>query len=66
MLGDRRKFPIMLIVPNFESLRAWADHKGLAYGDDAALLALPDVTAKLEREVRKRLEYWNKLRAERE
>ena len=24
MLGDKRKFPIMLVVPNMETVRAWA------------------------------------------
>ena len=29
MLGDRRPFPIMLIVPNFENLAAWAAQEGI-------------------------------------
>jgi long-chain acyl-CoA synthetase len=55
MLGDRRRFPIMLVVPNFDNLRAWADHKGLVYGSDAELLGLAEVEAKMDREVRKTL-----------
>jgi long-chain acyl-CoA synthetase len=55
MLGDRRKFPIMLVVPNVDRLRAWAAHKKLPAPDDASLLALPDVEAKMDREVRKTL-----------
>ncbi|HEU5358724.1 MAG TPA: long-chain fatty acid--CoA ligase [Gemmatimonadales bacterium] len=50
MLGDKRKFPIMLVVPNFGNLQAWARHKQLAFADDAALIALPEVRSKLERE----------------
>ncbi|HEU4699703.1 MAG TPA: long-chain fatty acid--CoA ligase [Gemmatimonadales bacterium] len=55
MLGDRRKFPIMLVVPNLEPLRAWAHHKQLAFGSDAELLELPETYTKMEREVRKTL-----------
>lgn len=55
MLGDRRKFPIMLVVPNFEALRAWAAQQGLTAPDDRALLALPQVADKMDREVRKQL-----------
>jgi long-chain acyl-CoA synthetase len=51
VLGDQRKFPIILVVPNFEQLERWAKERNLAYGSRAALLALPDVIAKLEREV---------------
>jgi long-chain acyl-CoA synthetase len=53
MLGDRRKFPLMLIVPNFANLEAWAKHKGLAYADHSALAKLPEARAKIEREVLK-------------
>jgi long-chain acyl-CoA synthetase len=51
MLGDRRKFPIILIVPNFEQLEAWAKYRRLAYTSQTQLLTLPDVKAKMEREV---------------
>ncbi|HXF96616.1 MAG TPA: long-chain fatty acid--CoA ligase [Gemmatimonadales bacterium] len=51
MLGDKRKFPIMLVVPNFENLERWARERGLAYRSRAELIALPDVQAKVEREV---------------
>jgi long-chain acyl-CoA synthetase len=55
MLGDRRKFPIMIVVPNLDRLKAWAIHKGLIAPDERSLLALPDVGAKMDREVRKTL-----------
>jgi len=51
VLGDRRKFPIILVVPNFEQLEPWAKERNLAYGSRSELLALPDVRAKMEREV---------------
>jgi long-chain acyl-CoA synthetase len=55
MLGDRRKFPIMIVVPNLDRLKAWAAHKGLIAPDERSLLALPEVGAKIDREVRKTL-----------
>ncbi len=53
MLGDRRKFPIMLVVPNIGNLKAWAARKNIRFdGDDvAAFLALEPVHAKMDREV---------------
>jgi long-chain acyl-CoA synthetase len=55
MLGDRRPFPIMLVVPNPEPLRAWAARHGLPTDDVERLVARPEVHTKLEREVRKTL-----------
>jgi long-chain acyl-CoA synthetase len=55
MLGDRRPFPIMLVVPNPDALRAWAAREGLPGDDVAHLVTLADVRTKLEREVRKTL-----------
>jgi long-chain acyl-CoA synthetase len=55
MLGDRRKFPIMIVVPNLDRLKAWAANKGLLTPDDRSLLALPEVASKIDREVRKTL-----------
>jgi long-chain acyl-CoA synthetase len=55
MLGDRRPFPIMLIVPHAEPLREWAAQKGLNDGGLEQLLTLPEVRNKLEGEVRQML-----------
>src|SRR5438552_3048669 len=51
VLGDKRKFPIILIVPSYEQLEKWAATRGLSAASHAALLALADVKAKIEREV---------------
>ena len=55
MLGDRRPFPIMLIVPNGDTLKAWATRHALPTDDLEGLVRLPEVHGKLEREVRKTL-----------
>jgi long-chain acyl-CoA synthetase len=53
MLGDRRKFPIMLVVPNLDTLKAWAARKNIRFDPDdvPALLAQDAVRAKMDREV---------------
>jgi long-chain acyl-CoA synthetase len=56
MIGDRRNFPIMLLVPNVPVLREWAKHHQLMVTDDDALLAHPDTLEKLEREVKRTLQ----------
>ena len=53
MLGDRRKFPIMLIVPNQGQLEAWAERKGVHAESWVALLASPEVQAKMDRELKR-------------
>ncbi len=55
MLGDRRKFPIMLVVPNLTLLNDWASHRGLVFANDEELLALQETVEKMEREVKKTL-----------
>jgi long-chain acyl-CoA synthetase len=55
MVGDRRPFPIMLVVPNPEPLRVWASRRGLPSDDLERLVSVPDVHLKVEREVRKML-----------
>jgi long-chain acyl-CoA synthetase len=52
MLGDRRRFPIMLVVPNLQTLTAWATSQGIPVSDTAALLDRPEVQTKIDREVR--------------
>ncbi len=51
MLGDRRPFPIMLIVPNFENLEVWARKEGVPHTDGASLVARPEVQRKMEEEI---------------
>jgi len=51
LYGDRRKFPIVLVVPNFDNLERWARERNLTYATRAELIQLPDVQAKVEREV---------------
>jgi len=51
LYGDRRKFPIILVVPNFDNLERWARERSLSYGTHTELIQLPDVRAKIEREV---------------
>lgn len=51
LYGDRRKYPIILVVPNFDTLERWARERSLSYGTHAELIQLPDVQAKVEREV---------------
>ncbi len=55
MIGDRRKFPVMLVVPNFEQLEKWAKIKELIWTDRAQLLQMPTVLAKMDKEVRSQL-----------
>jgi len=55
MLGDKRKFPVMVVVPNMDNLKTWAARKTLITPDDASLLAHPEVAAKMDREVRRTL-----------
>lgn len=50
LIGDKRKFPMALVVPDFDQLEKWARYKSLPFTDHASLVALPEVKAKMERE----------------
>ena len=56
MLGDKRKFPSMLIVPNFDQLEKWAMKRNIMWTDRAQLLRMPTIQAKMEKEINKELE----------
>jgi long-chain acyl-CoA synthetase len=56
MLGDKRKFCIMLVVPHFEQLERWANYRKLVYADHNGLIRLPLAQAKMEKEVFRHLE----------
>jgi long-chain acyl-CoA synthetase len=55
MLGDRRPFPIMLVVPNADVLRDWGARHGVAEETVEGLLGRAEVRGAIEREVRKTL-----------
>jgi long-chain acyl-CoA synthetase len=56
MIGDKRKFPSMLVVPNFDQLERWATKRNIIWTDRAQLLRMPTIQAKMEREVARELE----------
>jgi long-chain acyl-CoA synthetase len=57
MIGDKRKFPIVLVVPNWEQLEKWARRKELIWTSRAQLLTMPTVKAKMEKEVFSKTEH---------
>jgi long-chain acyl-CoA synthetase len=52
MLGDKRKFPVMLVVPNYDKVRQWLTATGMPGGTDAELAARHGVERKVEEEVK--------------
>ena len=51
LVGDRRKFPAALIVPNFEMLESYARHKGLDLKTPAEFCSSPKVIDLIQRQV---------------
>jgi long-chain acyl-CoA synthetase len=51
MIGDKRRFPSLLIVPEWDALEKWAKEQNISFTDRAQLLATPAVRAKMEQEV---------------
>ena len=65
VVGNARKFPSALIVPNLELLRGYADLKAIAYGSDKDLLGHPRILDLIERQVAKYTEelgQWEKVK----
>jgi long-chain acyl-CoA synthetase len=51
MIGDKRKFPVMLVVPNWDSLEKWAKLNNILWTDRSQLLVMPTIQKKMEKEV---------------
>lgn len=51
VVGEGQKFPSALIVPNFEALREWCRHKGIAYSSDAEMVKQQNIIDKFQREI---------------
>jgi long-chain acyl-CoA synthetase len=55
LIGDRRKFISLLVVPDFARLEAWARERGLSWGDRSDLLKLPEVIGHVEEAIDREL-----------
>lgn len=56
MLGDRRAYPTLLVVPDYENLETWAGTQGIGTADRQAMIRDPRVRELLEQETIGRLE----------
>lgn len=51
VIGDRQSFISAIIYPHFPALKLWAVHKHLKFKNEEALVGLPEVQAKIRRQV---------------
>lgn len=66
VIGDQRKFPAVLIVPQMDALKAYADQTGVAAKTPSELIAHPQIIALIEDEVAKytaELSQYEKIKA---
>lgn len=48
VIGENRKFPSALVVPNFASLKKWCEHKGIPYDSNAQAIQNEKVIEKFQ------------------
>jgi long-chain acyl-CoA synthetase len=51
LIGDRRMFLTALIVPDFDSLREYADARGIPYKDNSDLVTHREINGLIDREI---------------
>jgi long-chain acyl-CoA synthetase len=51
VIGDKRKYPVVLVVPNWEQLEKYAKIKNILWTQRSQLLEMPMIKAKMEKEV---------------
>ncbi len=51
VIGDKRKYLSALIIPSFESLKAWAQNKGIEFQNNKELVDNEEVKKLLEQEI---------------
>ncbi|HSG81157.1 MAG TPA: long-chain fatty acid--CoA ligase [Gemmatimonadota bacterium] len=51
MIGDRRRFPILIIAPEFSALESWARAQGITFESREQLVRDPQVVDFMEREI---------------
>jgi long-chain acyl-CoA synthetase len=52
LLGDRRKYPVMLLIPDFDAVRGWMAAEQMPPGEPEDVVQRPAVREKIEREAR--------------
>ncbi len=65
VVGENEKFPGALIVPNFEELKKWCEHKGIEYTTNAEMVKNPKVLEKFRKESEAHNEHfsqWEKIK----
>lgn len=51
LVGDRRRYCSLLVVPAFDALRQWADDRGIQVGSVEELVVHPDVVSGVQKEL---------------
>jgi long-chain acyl-CoA synthetase len=51
MIGDKRKYCVLLVVPDYAALETWARAQGIAFADREQLVQDPRVVAYAEKEI---------------
>jgi len=51
VIGDKRKFPAVLVVPNWEQVEKYAKNKNIIWTERRQLLEMPTIRAKMDQEV---------------
>jgi long-chain acyl-CoA synthetase len=51
MIGDKRKYAMLLVVPNWDNLEKWARQQNISWTDRKQLLAMQPIKAMMEKEV---------------
>jgi long-chain acyl-CoA synthetase len=65
VLGENRKFPSALVVPNFEALKNWCKIKGIEFGSNETVVDNKEVKAKFQKiidEANKEFGKWEQVK----
>lgn len=65
VVGNGQKFPAALLVPNFEALKDWAQHKNIPYTSDQQMVQNPVIIEKIQTELDKanhEFAQWEKIK----
>lgn len=51
ILGENQKYAAALVVPDFNHLRTWCEHKGITYSSDKEIIKDPAVKKRFKKEI---------------